>query len=486
MTGEKLRFHPSVVLENVVQVAAIIALMFISSIQMMRVEIVMGVLAVLAIAALLLFLRWRRTTVQFNENEIVLERNTVFKMKKSIPYSKIALINVDRGVINRIFGTSKLKVNVNSSKNAMVPEAVMVFKKELADRIKDDLSQHMHSSEPVEYIDEISALQIGPWDVMMHGLFSQSTVQIVSGVFLLGLSVFELYGDVNGGGGFVPLLMFLVVNVLPTIMSMVHYANFKVYRVNDTIYLQHGLVGKYRTSFKSSRINAVRVRSTLASRLFGMSYVEAEVVGLSSDKNSKRPVLCLLKKDAIIEAAMRELVPEFIYERRAMKQPETARYPIAVKAAIVSSLIVLLCVYQTYLMNGFAKEMSLSGLELTLVQNIFTIIGSLLVVATVLWAIWSYRIKEISLGEELFTFVNGVMDRSVTTMSYDKVQIVRVEKGPIARRYGLAIGSVSLLSSIGGGNVISGYFPEEQLDRVHKIVMERMTNGKYDYHKNES
>jgi putative membrane protein len=77
------------------------------------------------------------------------------------------------------------------------------------------------------------------------------------------------------------------------------------------------------------------------------------------------------------------------------------------------------------------------------------------------------------------------MDRTVTTMGYDKVQIVRVEKGPIARRYGLAMGSVSLLSSIGGGNVTSGYFPEEQLDRVHELVMERMANGKYDYHMNE-
>lgn len=486
MTGEKIRFHPSVVLENLVRIGAIIALMFISSIQMMNVEIVLGVLAVLGIAALLLFLRWRRTTVQFNENEIVLERDTVFKMKKSIPYSKIALINVDRGVINYIFGTSKLKVNVNSSKNAMVPEAVMVFKKDLADRVKDELSQHMHASEPVEYIDEISALQIGPWDVMMHGLLGQSTVQIVSGMFFLGLSVVELYGDVNGGGGLVPLLMFLVVNVLPTIMSMVHYANFKVYRVNDTIYLQHGLVGRYRTSFKVSRINAVRVRSTLASRLFGMSYVEAEVVGLSSDKNSKRPVLCLLKKNAVIEAAMRDLVPEFMYERQVVRQPETAKYPIAIRAVIGTAFVALVSAYLTSIMYDAAKDISLSGLELTLVKNIFITIGSLLVVATVLWAFWSYRIKEMSLGEELFTFVNGVMDRTVTTMSYDKVQIVRVEKGPIARRYGLATGSVSLLSSTGGGNVTSGYFPEDQLDRVHELVMERMMNGKYDYHKNES
>ena len=485
MTGEKLRFHPSVILENLVQVAVIFVLMFISSIQIMNVEVMVGMVAVLGVAAILLFLRWRRTTVQFNENEIVLERNTVFKMKKSIPYSKIALVNVDRGVINRIFGTSKLKVNVNSSKNAMVPEAVMVFKKELADRMRDELSRNMHSSEPVEYVDEISAMQIGPLDVVLHGIFSQSSVQIVSGVFLLGLSIFELYGDVTGGGGLLPLIMFIIVNVLPTIRSMVQYANFKVYRVNDTIYLQHGLVGKYRTSFKATRINAVRVRSTLASRLFGMSYVEAEVVGLSSDKDSKRPVLCLLKKNDVIEAAMKELVPEFIYERRTVKQPKAARYPIAIKAAIISAFIAVVCIYLTKMMYDLAEELSLTGFELTLVHNIFIIIAPLLVLATVLWAVWSYRIKELSLDKELFTFVNGVLDRTVTTMSYDKVQIVRVEKGPVARRYGLATGSVSLLSSTGGGNVTSGYFPEEQLDRVYELVMERMSNGRYDYRLNE-
>jgi putative membrane protein len=488
VTGEKIRNHPSVILENLSQVVMIIFLMIISAAPLRTYETYLGVAALIGFVAFLLFLRWRRTTVQFNEGEIVVERNTIFKMVKSIPYSKIASINVDRGIMNRIFRTSKLKINVNTSKNATIPEATLVFKSELAEKIRENLSRNLHGGGPVVEAEAVSAIRIGPWDVLIHGLFSQSTIQTASGFLLLGYAIWGQFmsaSDLSGAEGFISLLIFFWVTVFPTIISMVNYANFKVYRNKDTIYLQHGLISTFRTSFNVSRINAVHVRSTMISRLLGRSYIEAEVIGLGSGKNNKRPVLCLLKKNDVIDAALRELVPEFTYEREVMRQPEAAKNIIAIKAAIYSTLIVLSCAYLTSVMYGLAKDMSLTGIERELVSNLFTIAGAILLVGIILWAFKAYRIMELTIGEELFTFVNGVMDRQMTTMSYDKVQIVNISKGPLASRYGLAVGSISLLSSIGGVKVSSGYFTEEQLNRVHRIVMERLSNGKYDYHANE-
>lgn len=108
MTGEKIRFHPSVVLENLMRFAIFAVIFLLVSVEERPIEAFLAIGGLLGVAAIILFLRWRRTTVQFNENELIVERNTIFKMKRSIPYSKIASINVNRTIISRMFGTSRL------------------------------------------------------------------------------------------------------------------------------------------------------------------------------------------------------------------------------------------------------------------------------------------------------------------------------------------------------------------------------------------
>ena len=63
-------------------------------------------------------------------------------------------------------------------------------------------------------------------------------------------------------------------------------------------------------------------------------------------------------------------------------------------------------------------------------------------------------------------------------MSYDKVQMVHVIRGPLARRFGVASAKVFLLSSTGTSSISSGLFREDGLERICEIVMERATRGR--------
>jgi len=80
--------------------------------------------------------------------------------------------------------------------------------------------------------------------------------------------------------------------------------------------------------------------------------------------------------------------------------------------------------------------------------------------------------------------VNGAVDRETVVMNYDKVQMVRIEKDPIARIFNVARGSVYMLSSTGSSSISSGFFPENRLAAVGEIVMERIASGEYDYREN--
>ncbi len=491
MSVDRMRCHPSIILETLFPAVLVLVFIIMASVQAWS-DLYFAIMAPIPVVlTMFLYWRWSKTWISFTDEEVVVERDTLFKMKKRIPYSKIASVNVNRGLVIRLFGTSRIQININSSINAAIPEAVLSFRIDIADSIREFLASRMYGDSAFTVsadADAETVVSIDWKDVLLHSFFGQSSAQMLSGLFFLLYSVAQIYlalsiTGVYGGEGLLSLFVFIGVTVIPSVVILFHYANLKVYRSGDTIYLQHGLIRTYRTSFKVTKINAVRVRTTFFSRLMHRSFIEAEVVGLSSDSNSKRPILCLMKDYAEIDRVFSELVPEFLYDREAIPQPTASKRVLGVKCVLWLVLIGA----ATYVSSLYAERIlasipSITGYE-ALLGFTPLIVGALLALATVLWSVRAYSTRTLSAGEELFTFEIGVVDRQAVTISYDKVQIANVVRGPLARRYGLGVSSVSLLSSLGGVKIQSGYFDVGELNRIHETVMDRIRTGKYDYRK---
>jgi putative membrane protein len=484
LSGEALRCHPSIILENSIQIIVPVAIILLVARRFDLFTITALISAAMVLAVLFNYRQWKLTVIRFSETDVLIEKSTLFKLKKTLPYSKIAAVNVNRGIVNRLFGTSKLMININSGHNAMAPEAALTFKRDVADRIRTDLSQRLYQHElPMEESGE-TLVSFSPADVVLHSLFAVPTMQNLLGALFLANSIYELYLSMTtdmaaGGSALISLGMFFLVQVVPSVMQLFRYYNFKVYRKGDVIHLQHGLVRTYRTSFPISKINAVRVKSTLVSRLLHRSCIEAEVVGIATNdgNGNTRPVICLLKDDATIQRLLGELVPEFVYERRPGKQPSGARSVLRARVAIASLVLVAVMAYPSLIVydNGAPR----AGM-MALSPFVLPALTALAILAFAWAARTSYRVRELDIGEELFTFVNGILDRETVIMSYDKVQMVWVDKGPIARRFDVARATVYMLSSTGTKSVSSGLFSESDLNRIGDIVMERIANGKYD------
>jgi len=348
------------------------------------------------------------------------------------------------------------------------------------------MAQRLYGSETVSDEEEPAepTVAFSPADVIVHGLFSVSTYQTVFGFAFLAYSVFQLYISAGvGGGALASLLMFVVVQVAPSVSLISHYYNYRVYRRGDTIYLEHGLLRTYRTSFAASRINAVRVKRTLAARLLGRSCIEAEVVGLASGSGeSLRPVLCLLKDDAEQQRLLEEIVPEFVYEGVREKQPSGAKGMLRARAAVASFALALAMIYPSIAV--YRATAPLTGIAGTVLPFALPL-ATAAVVLTICYATYvSYRVTEFGTDSDLFTFVNGAVDRETVVMNYDRVQMVWITEGPAARFFGVARGQVYLLSAIGGASVGSGYFDEGRLAAIGETVMARIASGEYDYRKN--
>lgn len=479
-SNEWIRNHPSVIIEQLLGVLLTLMILFFVLYDTTSYSKYIFLLAVVAV--IFSYVWWKRTLIYFKDDELVIERNLISKMKKTIPYDRIASVNIERKVLNRLFGTSALKININSGVNALEPEATLVFKEDFAMKVRAELSSKLfdHSYDGASDDAVKSLFDFTFKDILVHSVFGMPTGQSILALIFLAWTIASIF--LQGAGTGVPFILFILTEILPSLGGLIKFYNFKMYRNGDSIHIQQGMLQTYRSSFKISRINAVCIKQPLLARLLKKSLIELEVVGLS-DSNGKKPTICLLTNDKLIPVVMNELLPEFVYDHISMKQPAAAKYPILFGysiAALVSVLILSALGYASIPYLAGPDGLSSSSM----VVYAFVLLAMLIVVLLFATAHYSYSIREFDMGKDLFTFVNGIIDRETSIISYDRVQIIEIRSSHIARHFGLAKCKISLLSSMGERNIMSGYFPETELSKVSDRIMDRLRDGEYDYRLN--
>lgn len=74
-------------------------------------------------------------------------------------------------------------------------------------------------------------------------------------------------------------------------------------------------------------------------------------------------------------------------------------------------------------------------------------------------------------GPEELTIASGILFRSVNTIPYGRVQSVKIDEGPIDRRYGLA--QLTLSTAAAGSTVHLPGLPKEEAERLRQLLTER-------------
>lgn len=437
--------------------------------------------AVGVLLAIYMVIAWRRTTLRATDTELIREYNFLFKTRRVVPYNKIASVNVIRTIFDRLLGTATLQVNINSAVNSNEPEISFTFMKDVADQVRNEMSFRMYGNAHDAQREEIyeSIIPFTPKDSILHGLFGTSTWALLGSI----LSVAFAFGmDYVTGGRLTDVMMSLlilaVMFLIPLFSMVIKYYNFKVYRIKDTVYLSHGALRLYRTSFKINRINAVRVKRTLIARLLGKASLEMEVVGLASADEDSRPVLCIMTDMDNIRKVIREVAPMFEFEEGAL-QPVESRMVWMMKAVYVTAGFAILALA---FLNWYPVEFNELFAHETYIR--MAVIGTAVVaILSFLGAYRGYKVDLLGMGEDVFMFRYGIVDRCTSVMQYDRVQFSELYAWPMAARRGLARCQVRMLSSRGSSVTTSGYYPVEELERIQSEVMERIRDGRYDYRK---
>lgn len=476
LEGRIYRSHPSIIVDDVIS-GLFIGFFILLIARVARDTLVMGILGFGALWGIIGAVIWWKTLYEFRPNEMLRTRDALFKSEKRIQYSRLASVEVRRTVVNRIFGTSTLMFNVNSGVNATVSEATLVLRQDEADALRDRLSSMIfHKEVTVEEDREIETLiEVSNADIVVHAILAQPTYQAVFGLAMLIYAVISLFTD-NSGGLITAAVLFVFSEAWPFIVVILKYGNYRLYRVGDTVTVESGLIATSRRSFRTNKVNSVRIREPLFARMLGKATLDAEVVGLNG--NEGVPILCPLKPRAQVEDLMDTLVPELVFEPEPEHQPVRALYPMLAYAALVSVVSIALGV-AFYCNVGTRTDLNQFAQTICLIVEAVLIAGfpAFLFVGVAL----QQRNRTFDMGTESFMLVTGAYDRSTEFICYDKVQIANVREGLVQRRFGLGTLQVHTLSSMGFRSVTSGIFPPEDLRPVQDEVMARILDGRYDY-----
>lgn len=483
--GRVFRNHPSVIASYLLSAAIVMAVLVFLSLREYAWDNKFETIAIVALVMLATlgwaYFFWKRTFYIFEDNEIHVTRDAVFKVDKHIQYTRLASVGVRRDLVNRLFGTSTLTFNVNSSMNSTAAEATLVLKKDAADRLRDQLNSMIFEKE-VTVEQELTECQtlvhVSNADIVMHAILGQPTWQALFGLLMLFYAVVMLFAD--SSGGFITAVILLVVSeVLPFISVILKYYNYRIYRVRDTVTVESGLITTQRRSFKVNKINSVRIREPLLARLFHKAMLEAEVVGMADQDNNNAPVLCPLKGRKDVEEVLGRLLPELVFESSPERQPRRALIPMLITDTIATAIIVGACLAlfftaETYLVG----ESDVLTFAVRATEVFAAVALPLLIYGR---SGMAQRHRTFDTGENSFMFVYGGYDICTEYINYDKVQFTQVTSGPLQRPFGLAKCTVNMMSSIGFKEITSGLFEPEDLERVSDEVNARIADGRYDY-----
>lgn len=425
------------------------------------------VLALLLVVVIFNFLRWRKTYIIIDDENLVVNKNFLINKKSTtVRLSSIATVNFQQGIPERIFGTYRLQVDINSSVTADTTDFNLIFKKEVAEEIKARLTKHLDEDgdgitvhESIDENGEVVTATAGAKliykfslvEVLRHCALSTSmmlmlfVVAIIVGTILLG----TLFGgeDSDPIGALISMLVIVVPLVWSMLLPVFKYQNFKIEKVGNRAVISYGLFTHRQYNVPLDKTNAIVMHQPLFARIFGFAYGEILTVGMGEQEEEGTPIFCLMLKPEKLREIIAELRPDLLVNGVGESSP---------MKAYVST-----CIPYLLFSVGFTAGAAYIGLWWLGIP----------VIAFMLFSAWlSVKTKALAVLSDKAVITSGVFHKRTLIVPNKKIQNISVKTGPISRRLGLAEGTVNVLAATIYSVHEIGYFTMDRFDTLFEKI----------------
>ncbi|MBT2644366.1 PH domain-containing protein [Bacillus sp. ISL-41] len=402
-------------------------------------------------------LSWYRFTYRIEQGELRIEYGLIVRKKRYIPFDRIQSLDLSEGILQRLFGLVKVKVETAGSGGMGLQdgEAVLTaITKQDAQEIHDYLvsikksGQALDGEEAPESTDDL-LYKISVSELLMLASTSGGVGVVISAVlaFVFQFEEFIPYEQifdgvehfVQNGVVFISVVVFLgflLAWIIALFGTMLKYANFTVRKVDNDLVITRGLLEKRQFTIPLNRIQAVRISENLVRQPLGYASAFVESAGGSAlDQESSKVLILPIVKKRKIPGLLEPHLTEYHFRVNINSAPGRA--------------------YSRYLLKGWLFKLPI------IIASIWFFrpwgFGSLILLAvSAVWSYLNYKDAGWSLDNGMLTFRYRNIVKNTVYMRKNKVQSFSMKESFFQRKKKLATVEAIVKSGHGGagGKVI--------------------------------
>lgn len=453
--------------------------------------IILGVILVVCLLLGAFYVnRWWKTTITIKDQVVTVERKTMFHKKNSIAVHTISNINLQQNLFERIVRTYTIKFDTSSMSTADSTDVKIILGEKDANRVKE-LVMHMmkeaklQSGELTEETEtnenEVDFLSIEGernYDVtytdketFMNCLYSTSVILFLTTLGLVIASIGAVVAMIGSKAGLAEGLVTLLVEFIAAasmvsalVKTWLKDFNFRATRAKDKIYVSCGAIERKQYAVPVDKINAVTLKYTFLSRLFGRAYVKViNVGGENEDVDGMK--LLLMGTPEELKEKLQVLLPEyeFSHEENQMKQPGN----VLVRNLLYNIFGVLILGGCTLLGETVAFHNGGYDGEMVAMVRLITIlsmIGLAVIIGISQW--FHYYTNRLGYDGNYVTIVNGIYGKNIIRIPYDKIQFIKFSQGIWDRIFQIQHAEIHILASAQSRIQVSGTYPKEAFEHI--------------------
>jgi putative membrane protein len=414
-------------------------------------------------------LSWYRFTYRIEQGELRIEYGLIVRKKRYIPFDRIQSLDLSEGILQRLFGLVKVKVETAGSGGMGLQdgEAILTaITKQDAQEIHDYLvsikksGQIQQGEEEPETSDDL-LYKISVPELLMLATTSGGVGVVISAVlaFVFQFEEFIPYEQifdgvehfVQNGVVFISVVVFLgflLAWMIALFGTMLKYANFTVRKVDNDLVITRGLLEKRQFTIPLNRIQAVRISENLIRQPLGYASAYLESAGGSAlDQESSKVLILPIVKKRKIPGLLEPHLTEYHFRVNISPAPRRA--------------------YSRYLLKGwlFALPIIIAAIWFLKPWGFVTL---LLLPVSAIWSYMNYKDAGWSLDQGMLTFRYRNIVKNTVYMKKNKVQSFSMKESFFQRKKNLATVEAIVKSGHGGagGKVID--LEKKHVDMIYE------------------
>ncbi|MHC1684633.1 MAG: PH domain-containing protein [Clostridiaceae bacterium] len=389
--------------------------------------------------------RWLNTEYYIKDNILIYKTGIFERSKQEIPFDKINTIDINKNLIDRIFGVCTVKVDSGSTalkKSEFNIKVQYEIAEKLRDKILDAKNDNMDhkvfeehkNEEPIKKVITIK-------EIVIYAITKSKLAWSIGGYFAVmnfadDLEIFtktsvvnNLMDSININKSFLEdkikligiiigliLFIYIIVTLLSIVFEIVKFYNFTIQVKDKSFNISYGLLSKKEYSIPIEKIHALKYKQGILQQLLGVYMLEVITIGYGDEVNEKA-ILYPIANNKVKEEILAKILPEMIYSGQ-VKTPPKSSIKRFVFIRVLIPLIILIPMY--FFIKDIPSVFKLAAI------SIVTLIGILL-------GYLNYKNTSLGITKKIIITTCGGLTKTTTLIKQSSVQSIEKIQNPFQR-----------------------------------------------------